>query len=239
VNGANLADPFPSTLNPTAPQPEEGAPSEAPRLAGHQLACRRGQRQLFHGLELDVAPGRLVWLRGRNGRGKTSLLRIAAGLTAPEHGQLLRDGQPVRGTPAHARGLVFIGHHNALKEDLDVAEALQFLLRVHGRPASRDTVTRALERLGMASRARAFVRTLSQGQRRRVALARLAVDVAMPSPSLWLLDEPFDALDVDGVQVVDELLAEHVRRGGSVLLTSHLPLSASLSPVEVDLDAFV
>jgi heme exporter protein A len=209
----------------------------APRLSAVDLACRRGSRQLFHGLALDVAPGQLVWVRGHNGRGKTSLLRLLAGLAAPEQGQLLRDGVPIRRSASHARELVFIGHNNALKDDLEVAEALQFLLRIHGRASDIATVHGALDRLGLASRRSAPVRTLSQGQRRRVALARLAVDVASTPPSLWLLDEPFDALDVDGVRAVDELLAEHLRRGGSVLLSSHLPVSRALSPVEVDLDA--
>jgi heme exporter protein A len=205
-------------------------------LTGTGLACRRGTRQLFHGLALDVAPGRLVWVRGRNGRGKTSLLRLVAGLAEPEHGQLLRAGAPVRRSAAHARELVFIGHHNALKDDLDVTEALQFLLRVHGRPCAAATVDAALDRLGLAGRRHAFVRTLSQGQRRRVALARLAVDVTQPRASLWLLDEPFDALDVDGVASVEGLLHEHLGRGGSVLMTSHLPVNPELRPVNVDLD---
>ena len=145
----------------------------APRLTATDLACRRGSRELFKGLAFDVTPGQLIWIRGHNGRGKTSLLRLLAGLIAP----------------------------------------------------------------AAASRRRAPVRTLSQGQRRRVALARLAVDVAGAAPTLWLLDEPFDALDVDGVRGVDELLAEQLRRGGSVLLSSHLPVNPALGAIEIDLDA--
>ncbi|HEX6362062.1 MAG TPA: cytochrome c biogenesis heme-transporting ATPase CcmA [Albitalea sp.] len=214
-------------------------PPDAPHLTARELACRRGTRKLFHGLELDVAPGQIVWIRGRNGRGKTSLLRLAAGLAPPEHGELLREGVPVRRSDTHERELVYIGHANALKEDLSAAEALSFLLRVHGRPHARDTVEAALERLGIASRRNALVRTLSQGQRRRIALARLAVDVAMPAPSLWLLDEPYDALDTDGVQALDAIFTEHLGRGGSLMLTSHLPVSRALAPAEVDLDAYV
>src|SRR4051794_35470123 len=103
-----LAATDPSTLNPSPPLAELPSPAAAPTLSGQDLACRRGHRLLFQGLALDVAPGQLVWLRGRNGRGKTSLLRILAGLTAPEHGRLLRDGVPARQSAAHARGLVFI-----------------------------------------------------------------------------------------------------------------------------------
>src|SRR4029450_5182570 len=162
-----------------------------------------------------------------------SLLRLVAGLATPEHGRLSRGGEPVRRSQAHARELVFIGHHNALKDDLDVTEALKFLLRIHGRPSAAATVNAALERLGLASRRRAWVRPLSQGQRRRVALARLAVDVTQPQASLWLLDEPFDALDVDGVASVEGLLHEHPGRGGSALMASHLPVNRELRPVNV------
>jgi len=211
----------------------------APHLTAHELACKRGTRPLFHGLELDVGPGRMVWIRGRNGRGKTSLLRLAAGLAVPEHGALLREGVPVRRSESHARELVFIGHHNALKEDLTAAEALRFLLRIHRRPHAPGIVEQALERLGIASRRNAPVRTLSQGQRRRVALSRLPVEVALPAPSLWLLDEPYDALDTDGVRALDVLFAEHLARGGSLMLTSHLPITRDLQPVEVDLDGYV
>ena len=194
-----------------------------PLLTASQLACQRGTRLLFEGLDLDVAPGRIVWVRGRNGRGKTSLLRLAAGLSSPSQGTIHRQGR-----------LLFIGHANALKDDLTAAEALAFLLRVHALPADDDTVLQALDRLGVRSRKSAPVRTLSQGQRRRVALARLAVAGA---PGLWILDEPFDALDADGIERLNALLLAHVQRGGSVLLSSHLPLDIVRLPVtEVDLD---
>jgi len=218
----------------SAPLASSTSPT-APRLVAADLACRRGTRLLFRGLNFELAPGQLIWLRGQNGRGKTSLLRLAAGLSSPEQGQLLADGQRVRHAPEFERRLVFIGHGNALKEDLSVSETLAFLLRIHQRPADLATVHAALQRLGLHSRRDAPVRTLSQGQRRRVALSRLAVDA---TPSLWLLDEPFDALDADGVQRVNALLSEHLRRGGSVMLTSHLPLDrTTLDPVELDLDA--
>ncbi len=208
----------------------------APHLHAASLACRRGTRLLFQDLNLELPPGRIVWLRGHNGRGKTSLLRLAAGLSTPEHGEVTADGAPVRRSSDFRDRLVFIGHANALKDDLTVTEALQFLLRIHGRPSDAAIAHAALARLEMGTRRNAFVRTLSQGQRRRVALARLAVE---PGPSLWVLDEPFDALDVDGIARLNDLLEGHVARGGSVLLTSHLPLdSARLAPVEIDLDAY-
>ena len=191
-----------------------------PRLRAANLACRRGSRLLFEHLQFAIAPGQLAWVRGRNGRGKTSLLRIAAGLAPPESGRLERDES----------ASVFIGHANGLKDELSAHESLSFLLRLHGRPASGEGVDAALRRLGLFERRHAPVRTLSQGQRRRVALARLAVE---DTASLWILDEPFDALDAEGAECLHALLREHLQRGGSVLLSSHVPVPAAF---EIDLD---
>ncbi|HZE92190.1 MAG TPA: cytochrome c biogenesis heme-transporting ATPase CcmA [Rhizobacter sp.] len=207
-----------------------------PRLAASQLACRRGTRLLFKGLDLVVEAGQIVWVRGRNGRGKTSLLRLAAGLSVPDDGQVLWGETPVRRASGFCERLVFIGHANALKDDLTVTEALALLLHLHGRPHHAAALHAALERMGLHSRRDAMVLTLSQGQRRRVALARLAAE---REASLWILDEPFDALDVDGVQRLNDLLVEHRERGGSILLTSHRPLAdALLHAQQVDLDAY-
>ncbi|HEV7913988.1 MAG TPA: cytochrome c biogenesis heme-transporting ATPase CcmA [Albitalea sp.] len=211
-------------------------PPAAPHLKAVQLACRRGSRLLFKNLALDLPAGRILWVRGQNGRGKTSLLRLAAGLSTPEHGEVLCDDRSVRRAAGYQERLVFIGHANALKEDLTVSEALAFLLQVHGRPHASATVDAALDRIGLQGRRHAPVRTLSQGQRRRVALARLAVEQA---PSLWILDEPFDALDSDGIERLNGLLREHAQRGGNVLLTSHLSLdTAMLQPIELNLDRY-
>jgi len=206
----------------------------APSLSASNLACRRGSRLLFRGLELNLVAGQLIWLRGQNGRGKTSLLRLAAGLSAPEQGLIKSHGVALRDTPDFHQRLVFIAHTNALKDDLSVSEALAFLLRIHGRRCDLASVHAALQRMGMHSRRDAPVRTLSQGQRRRVALARLALE---DQPSLWLLDEPFDALDADGVERVNGLLLDHLQRGGSVLLTSHLALDPSVPVTVLNLDA--
>jgi heme exporter protein A len=205
-------------------------------LACTDLACRRGNRLLFTGVNLEVRAAKAVWLRGRNGRGKTSLLRLAAGLAVPESGRVSWGGVDVRRASVYAAVRVYIGHANALKEDLTVLESLQFLARLHGRAHDRASLSAALERVGMGSRRDAPVRTLSQGQRRRAALARLALE---RQPALWILDEPYDALDVDGIDVVNRLLHEHLARGGSVLLTSHLPPGAGAPDMaEFDLDAF-
>lgn len=215
------------------------APEPAP-LRLEDLACRRGERLLFQGLDLAVQPGQVVWLRGANGRGKTSLLRLITGLSSPDKGKVLWRGQAVRAAGEAFRShLVYIGHTNGLKEDLTAIESLRFLARLHGRPADQPALTAALSRMGLASRREAPVRTLSQGQRRRVALARLALDLAADAaePALWVLDEPYDALDVDGIATLEGLLSAQAARGGAVVLTSHLPLGLSQPrPIELLLD---
>jgi heme exporter protein A len=207
-----------------------------PTLALTDLACRRGNRLLFRGVNLQVRGRDSIWLRGRNGRGKTSLLRLAAGLSVPEAGRVSWGGVDVRRASVYAARRVYIGHANALKEDLTVLESLQFLARLHGRAHDRASLQDALARVGIESRRDAPVRTLSQGQRRRAALARLALERVA---ALWILDEPYDALDVDGIECVNRLLHEHLGRGGSVLLTSHLPPGAGAPAMaEFDLDGF-
>lgn len=206
------------------------------RAAG--LEGQRGERVLFRQLELSLAPGDVVWLRGRNGRGKTTLLRLLAGLATPTSGVIEFRGMPLARAGAHWRHeLVYIGHANALKDDLSAIEALRFVAGLRGHAPEPRTVQQALTRLGVADRARAAVRTLSQGQRRRVALARLALP---EPPALWLLDEPFDALDDVGIATLNALLAEHSARGGAALLTSHQALSLrEPAPRIFDLDPFV
>jgi heme exporter protein A len=203
----------PATTSPSSPLPS---------LQLVDVACRRGDRLLFTGLNETLAPGELLWLRGGNGRGKTSLLRLVAGLSAPESGRILWGDAPTRRNARFADELVYIAHTNALKDDLTAAESLAFLARVHGRirdaNPSAPALRAALARLGLAGRERTPTRSLSQGLRRRVALARLALETA---PALWVLDEPFDALDVAGTATLHALLAAHRARGGSVLLTSH------------------
>jgi heme exporter protein A len=198
--------------DPTVPS----RPATALRLEG--VACRRGGRLLFAGLDETLAPGEMLWLRGGNGRGKTSLLRLVAGFAAPERGRILWGGVPARGDADFMRRLVYVAHANALKDDLTALESLAFLARVHGREDSPAVLRAALARLGLAGRERMPVRSLSQGLKRRVALARLALERA---PGPWVLDEPFDALDVAGTAALHALLAEHRARGGCVLLTSH------------------
>jgi len=161
-------------------------------------------------------PGQAVWVRGPNGQGKTSLLRVLAGLSQPDGGHVQVNQPPV-----------YIGHQQALKDDLTALEALSFLVSLHAWPAAdsrhdENTIVQALAHMGVKARRHALVRTLSQGQRRRVALARL---VLSPPGSVWLLDEPFDALDDQGITTLNALIQGHRQAGGAVVLTSHQTLT--------------
>lgn len=204
------------------PDPRPTA-TAGPLLDVREVACRRGDRLLIHDLSLTLEAGEIVWLRAANGQGKTSLLRILAGLSKPEAGTIASDGRPL-----------LLAHANALKEDLTVAESLDFLVALHGQAVAPERRDEALRRVGLHGRRRAPVRTLSQGQRRRVALARLCFAA---DQRVWLLDEPFDALDQDGTAVAAALIGEHARDGGTVLLTSHVPVAVPGAAVrELTLD---
>jgi heme exporter protein A len=154
-----------------------------------------------------VHAGEAVHLRGANGAGKTSLLRVLAGVAQAEAGTVQRP-----------EALLYIGHANAQADELTLQENLAFAATLAGRTAAPDALVSALGRLGVGAQAASPVRRLSQGQRRRGALALLALP---GSPPLWLLDEPTNALDAAGVAAVDTLIAEHRARGGAVLLTAH------------------
>ena len=192
-----------------------------PMLSGKGLSLRRGREWLFKGLDFAVHPGQTLWLRGANGSGKTSLLRVATGLTRPEEGVITCRHRPLPAAPGFAQELVYLGHTHALKDDLTATESLEFLADLHGRDGNAQHIAGALKRLGVHHRRQHTVRTLSQGQRKRVALARLALECR---PGIWVLDEPFDALDAEGIDTVNALILENLGRGGCVVLTSHIAL---------------
>ena len=185
------------------------------------LCVDLGRRRALDAVTLNLARGRVTAILGPNGAGKTSLLRVLAGLSRPDGGQLSWNAQPLAQSEEYKARLVYMGHANALKDDLTALEALHFLTTVHGRACPQDRMEAALRRMGVFHRRKLPVRMLSQGQRRRVALARLALE---ENPGFWVLDEPFDALDDAGMAVVQELFIENVQRGGTVLFTSHIPV---------------
>jgi len=199
---------------------------ERSMLEVRQLTCERGERRLFAGLSFRVVPGTLLRIAGPNGTGKTSLLRILCGLLEPTEGEVLWKDTPIRALrEEYWKDLAYVGHLNGVKDDLSVRENLRISVRIGGRNASPAQLERALDAVGLAGFEESLARHLSQGQRRRVALARLYLSAEVP---LWILDEPFTALDVRGVAKLSELIAGHVQTGGTVALTTHqeVPVAA-------------
>lgn len=160
-------------------------------------------------------------VQGANGSGKTSLLRTLCGFIQPEEGEILWCGKRVRelGEDYYAE-LLYIGHLNAIKDELNALENLQMSAGLAGYTVSEQQAAAALRRMGLQRREHLPVKVLSQGQRRRVALARLLIGDA----HLWILDEPLTALDVGAVGLMQELIGEHLSKGGMAIFTTHQPL---------------
>jgi heme exporter protein A len=198
------------------------------------LQCVRGERTLFSGLDFRLREGELLRIAGANGSGKTSLLRILCGLLAPAHGSVRWHGEDIRRLREEFWGrLVYIGHANAIKDDLTATENLAIACALGGYKAAAAALRAALDQLGIGGSAHRPARVLSQGQRRRVALARLALSGQSP---LWILDEPFTALDASAVEIVQALIASHVARGAAVVYTTHVELEiAAAVSLRVDL----
>jgi heme exporter protein A len=189
-----------------------------PLLIARDLECRRGRRRLFQGISLGVEAGRALLVTGRNGSGKTTLLRTLCGLTRPESGDITWRGQSIRSCrDEYNADLLYLGHANALKDDLTAEENLANAMCIGGGEAAGDA-RRALADLGLEACARLPAKSLSQGQRRRVALARLWLSRSRP---LWVLDEPFVALDVESTENLRKLLESHLDGGGALVFTTH------------------
>ncbi|MEK9969335.1 MAG: heme ABC exporter ATP-binding protein CcmA [Ferrovibrio sp.] len=197
-------------------------------MAVEQLACIRGERQLFHDLTFRLAPGEALLLHGPNGSGKSSLLRLLAGFLPEASGRVLWDGTPaLQDADAHRARLQYLGHQDAVKSQLGTDDNLLFWAQLYGldAEAAAKAVDAALEAAGLTRQRRLPGRYLSAGQKRRLALARLLLKPA----TLWLLDEPTNALDTSAVAWLGELLTAHRAKGGMVILASHVavPLPAA------------
>jgi len=195
-------------------------------LEVRDLACQRGEQLLFSGVSFHVGAGELLWVEGRNGAGKTSLLRILCGLSPAEAGTVRWQGESIRSTRESFFGdTLFLAHSNGLKDDLTIAENLRFHGRLAGIEAGAEDIEGALQACGLTERRDLAVRYLSQGQRRRAALARLWL---AQSRKLWILDEPFAALDAESVERLAARLGAHLEAGGLAVLTTHqeVPLPA-------------
>lgn len=190
-------------------------------LQAYQLAGARGERHLFSDVNFELQAGEALWLKGGNGSGKTSLLRLLCGLSVPLAGEVRWRGQPIRQLREdYYRELAYCGHAQGIKDDLSAWENVVAAIRLSGRACGRREAEAALETVGLGEQAHLPARVLSQGQRRRVTLARLGV---APLPELLLLDEPFSALDQDAATALRATLDGHLGRGGIVVYTTHQP----------------
>jgi len=206
--------------------------SSPPRFSAHDLACQRGDRLIFRGVEFALAAGGALILRGPNGSGKSSLLRVLAGLTPSLRGALRWDGGDIaEDWPAHRARLHFIGHLDPLKAVLTVAEMLAFWSGLRG--GSPQAAAKALDRFHLAELADLPCRFLSAGQRRRLSLARLTASPA----SLWLLDEPTVGLDEASTSDLFAVIGEHRTAGGLVIAATHVTLALE-GAQSLPMDAF-
>ncbi len=196
--------------------------AESSSLSVHELACARGDRLLFKGMNFTLKSGELLLVQGGNGQGKTSLLRLLTGLARAEDGEVCWCGQPIAKQREIYHGeMIYLGHANGVKDDLDPLENLRFSAGLQGRSFDPDRAAATLQRLGLSRCLDLPCRVLSFGQRRRVALAALLLAGA----SLWILDEPLTGLDVHAVALMEGLIRDHLSAGGMVVATTHQALN--------------
>jgi heme exporter protein A len=202
-------------------------------LQAHHIACVRGGRTLFSGIDFAVAPGEALRVAGANGSGKSSLLRILCGLAPPAAGAVHWRGRDIlRMRDDYHRDLFYCGHAPGLKDDLPAWRNIDVARRIAGQPGGIDDARRALALFGLEHALHLPCAILSQGQRKRVALARLAI---APRPALLVLDEPFSALDQDSIGALHGLLERHLADGGSIVYTTHQELELGTRSHRLDL----
>lgn len=205
-------------------------------MQGRALALERGTRCLFTSLNCSIDAGQSLILRGANGTGKTSLLRVLAGLTAPDEGQVLLHGRAVSALSAPARtAMLYLGHLNALKDDFTAQENLVDQLALDASDASISARERAIEEVGLSGCRDVLARRLSQGQKRRVGLARLRLNAGSTCKPVWLLDEPTNALDAEGTALFLQTVDHHLALGGIAVIATHLPLALTGAMAELQM----
>ncbi len=182
------------------------------------LECVRGDRQLFASLDFSLNLGELLHVHGHNGSGKTTLLRTLCGLLVPEQGEVLWGEKNIRHLgDEYRKDIVYFGHNNGIKDDLTGVENLHVLSTMDGVPSNKNQEWAALKEMGLAGYEDLPTGMLSQGQKKRVALARLLLSKSQ----LWILDEPFTALDKAAVDHLQGVISTHLGGGGLVVLTTH------------------
>ena len=190
------------------------------------LECVRGERRLFGGLNFSLEPGGFLQLTGANGSGKTSLLRILCGLAPPAKGEVKWQGANIRSLgEEYFTAITYIGHRHGVKDELTAIENLRVSAGLGGTEVSDHNAAIVLRKMGLGGREHLPARLLSEGQRRRLALARLSVC----SSALWLLDEVLTSLDKAAVALVSSLFEEHLGKGGMALVATHQDLDVSAS----------
>ncbi len=193
------------------------------------LACSRGDRQLFTGLNFSLEPGSLLYVEGRNGTGKSTLLRAVCGLFLADSGEISWHGKSTRSlAEEYTREVLYLGHHNGIKDDLTGLENLRISTVLDGDDVTEDQIWAALKKMGLKGFEDLPTKVLSQGQKRRVALARLLLN----SAGVWILDEPFTALDIAAVDLLQSVISDHINNGGIVILTTHQEVALTSGQIQ-------
>ena len=202
------------------------------QLIIENLACQRGDKVLFHHLNLQIQAGDFVQIEGHNGIGKTSLLRIVAGLAVPLEGKVRWNSEEIfKQCEAFNYDLLYLGHQSGIKPELNAWENLCFYQQISHCHQGDEILWNVLQTVGLLGREDIPAAQLSAGQQKRIALARLWLSEA----PLWILDEPFNAIDKKGVAVLTALFEQHAQRGGIVILTSHQEVpSAQLKKINLE-----
>jgi heme exporter protein A len=187
-------------------------------LEAVNLGCTRGDRRLFKGLNFSAEPGELIELRGANGSGKTSLLRILAGLATPAEGEVRWQGESIRSLgEVYSGAVAYLAHQNGVKDELSAMENLRISMGVAGNALSKSEAQEILEKVGLSRQQNLPARSLSAGQRRRVALARLLTSKA----PLWILDEVLTSLDDTAIELSRGFIGDHLKAGGLAVIATH------------------
>lgn len=192
-------------------------PLPSPVLAGHALTCIRDDRTLFSALSFRLEASQTLLVEGRNGSGKTSLLRMLCGIRMPDEGQITWNNKDIfRLSTDYLGSIVYVGHKDGVKLDLTAGENLAFVKNL-GNPEHEISISRALDAVFLSGYDDVPARKMSAGQQRRLALARLLVTRSQ----LWILDEPFTSLDTQGIELIENLIRNHLSNAGMLVMSSH------------------